>query len=225
MEIVVEGKGKIEYQPEIIKVKLTFEHNEKTYDKALETGTSSFSEFVEKVLPKLGLKKEDLKTNRFSINHQIDEDYRTNKKIDNGYNFQQEANLELEYSNKNINIFMSEIVKLNKIPEYNISFDIKDRDEANKEALKKAFEESKSKANLIAIASGKKIKECKRTDFKPIGDIHCISIDESEIEEGGDLEIPSFLRKKEDIFGCFTDSFEPEKIVIMENIYSLWLAE
>lgn len=225
MEIVVEGKGKIEYQPEIIKVKLTFEYNEKTYDKALETGTSSLNEFVEKVLPKLELKKEDLKTNKFSINHQIDEDYRTNKKIDNGYNFQQEANLKLDYSNENINIFMSEIVKLDKIPEYNISFDIKDRDEASKEALKKAFEESKNKANLIAIASGKKIKECKRTDFKPIGDIHYISIDESEIEEGGKLDIPSFLRKKKDTFGCFTDSFEPVKIIIMENIYTLWLAE
>jgi uncharacterized protein YggE len=225
MEIVVEGKGKVEYQPEIIKIRLTFDYTEKTYDKALETGTDSFENFVKNVLPKLNLKKEDLKTNKFSIEHRIDEDYRTNKKIDIGYNFQQEANLKVDYSNENINTFMTEIIKLDKIPEYNITFDIKDRENASKEALKKAYEESKNKANLIAIASGKKIKECKRTDFKPIGDIHCISIDDSEIEGSGDLEIPGFMRKKKDIFGCFTESFEPENIVIMENIYSLWIAE
>lgn len=225
MEIVVEGKGKVEYQPEIIKIKLTFEYNEKTYDKALETGTDSFESFAQKVLPKLNLKKEDLKTNKFSIEHQIDEDYRTNKRIDNGYNFRQEANLKLDYSNENINIFMSEIIKLDKIPEYNITFDIRDRDVASKEALKIAYEECKNRANLIATASDKKIKECKRTDFKPIGDIHCINIDESEIDESGDLEIPDFLRKKKEIFACFTESFEPENIIIMENIYSLWITE
>ena len=82
MEIVVEGKGKVEYQPEVIKIRLTFDYTEKTYDKALETGTDSFENFVKNVLPKLNLKKEDLKTNKFSIEHRIDEDYRTNKKID-----------------------------------------------------------------------------------------------------------------------------------------------
>ena len=225
MEIVVEGKGKVEYRPDIIKIRLIFEYNEKTYDKALETGTDSFENFVQKVLPKLNLKKENLKTNKFSIEHQIDEDYKTNKKIDNGYDFYQEANFEIDYSNENINIFMSEIVKLDKIPQYNITFDIKNREDASKEALKEAFEESKNKANLIAIASGKKIIECKRTDCKPIGDIHLIRNDESKIDEKGDLDIPSFLRKKKDIFECFTKSFEPEKIVIIETIFSLWIAE
>lgn len=225
MEIVVEGKGKVEYKPEIIKIRITFDYTEKTYDKALEIGMESFEDFVQKVLPKLNLKKENLKTNKFSIEHLVDEDYRTNKRIDNGYNFRQEANLKLDYSNENINIFMTEILKLDKIPEYNITFNIKDRELASKEALAKAYEESKNKANLIAIASGKRIKECKRTDFKPIGDIHCIRIDETGIEESGDLEIPGFMRKKKDIFGCFTESFEPENIVVMENIYSLWIAE
>lgn len=225
MEIVVEGQGKVEYQPEIIKIRLTFDYTEKTYDKALEVGTNSFGDFVEKVLPKLDLKKEDLKTYKFSIEHQIDEDYRTNKKIDNGYNFQQQANLKLDYSNENLNIFMTEILKLDKIPEYNITFDIKDRETASKEALTKAYEESKNKANLIAIASGKRIKECKRTDFKPIGDIHWIRIEQSEIEGSGEIEIPGFMRKQNDILGCFTESFEPENIVVVENIYSLWIAE
>ena len=225
MEIVVESKGMVERQPDVIKIRLTFEFNQKTYDKALEIGTNSFEAFVENILPKIKLKRDDIKTNSFSIDHQIDEDYRTNKKIDKGYNFRQIANIEMDYSKDIINIFMSESLKSENIPEYYLTFDIKDKESAKKEALRKAFETGKEKAELIAIASDKKLKECKRTDFKQIGNIHSIYEEGTKINGDNNLEIPSFIRKKKDIFSSFTESFEPEKIIITETMYSLWIAD
>lgn len=49
MEIVFEGRWKIEFLPEIINVKLTFDYTEKTYDKSLEIGTNSFEQFVKQI--------------------------------------------------------------------------------------------------------------------------------------------------------------------------------
>ena len=62
---------------------------EKTYDKSLEVGTNSVIEFINNVLPKLDLNKDDLKTTRFSIEHKTETDYKTDKKKDLGYQFEQ----------------------------------------------------------------------------------------------------------------------------------------
>ena len=115
MEIIVEGKGKVQYAPEVIKVNVVYDFVEKFYDKALKTGTESFNEFVEGVLPKLNLERKDLKTNTFNIERVVEEDAVINKRVTGHvYNFRQEASFELDYSNENIEIFMTEIIKLNK---------------------------------------------------------------------------------------------------------------
>ena len=67
MEIVVEGTGVKEVLPDLVKIRIEFKFLEKTYDKSLEIGTSSVTEFINNVLPKLDLKKEDLKTTKFRL--------------------------------------------------------------------------------------------------------------------------------------------------------------
>lgn len=226
MEIVVDGTGKKELLPDLVKIKIEFKFLEKTYDKSLEVGTNSVTEFINKVLPKLELKKEDLKTTKFSIEHVIENDYRTDKEKDLGYQFEQISNIEFDYDKDKINIFMSETLKMKQIPEYNITFDIKDRENANAEALKLAFSECEKKAKLIAVASNLNLKKCQKTDFQPIENIHYMDYTSSMIEGNGDLDCPAFLRMKEEkTFTGFTDSFTPEKIKIMQTIYTLWIAE
>ena len=226
MEIVVEGTGVKEVLPDLVKIRIEFKFLEKTYDKSLEIGTSSVTEFINNVLPKLDLKKEDLKTTKYSIEHVIENDYRTDKEKDLGYQFEQISNIEFDYDKDKINTFMSETLKMAQIPEYNISFDIKDKETLNAEALKIAFNESEKKAKLIATASNLNLKKCQKTDFKPIENIRYMDFSSSIIEGNSDLDCPSFLRKKEEkTFTGFTDSFTPEKIKIMQTIYTLWIAE
>lgn len=226
MEIVVEGTGKKEVLPDLIKISIEFKFIEKTYDKALEIGTNSVNEFVDNVLLKLDLKKEDLRTTKFSIEHVIETDYKTDKEKDLGYQFEQSANIEFDYDKEKINTFMSETLKMEQIPEYDITFDIKDKEELNAEALKMAFDECEKKAKLIAIASNLTLKKCQKTDFKPIENIHFMDFSLSRIEGNGDLTCPAFLRKKDKkVFTGFTDSFTPEKIKILQTIYTLWIAE
>lgn len=225
MEIVVEGTGIKEILPDLIKIRIEFKFLEKTYDKALEIGTNSVTEFIKKVLPKLDLKKEDLRTTKFSIEHIIESDYRTEKEKDLGYQFEQISNIEFDYDKDKINTFMSETIKMTQIPEYDITFDIKDKESLNADALKLAFNECEQKAKLIAVASNLKLKKCQKTDFKPIENIRYMDIS-SRIIGNGELDCPAFLRKKEEkTFTGFTDSFTPEKIKIMQTIYTLWIAE
>ena len=94
MEIVVEGTGVKEVLPDLVKIRIEFKFLEKTYDKSLEAGTNSVTEFINNVLPQLDLKKEDFKTTRFSIEHIIETDYKTNKEKDLGYQFKQISNIE-----------------------------------------------------------------------------------------------------------------------------------
>lgn len=226
MEIVVEGTGKKEVLPDLVKIRIEFKFLEKTYDKSLEVGTNSVSEFMKKVLPKLDLKKEDLRTTKFNIEHVIESDYRSEKEKDLGYKFEQISNIEFDYDKDKINTFMSETLKMAQIPEYDISFDIKDKETINAEALKLAFSECEKKAKLIAVASNLNLKKCQKTDFKPIENIRYMDFSSSRIEGSGDLDCPAFLRKKEEkTFTGFTDSFTPEKIKIIQTIYTLWIAE
>ena len=226
MEIVVEGTGTKELLPDLVKIEIKFKFLEKTYDKSLEVGTNSVTEFVNNVLPKLELKKDDLRTTRFNIEHVIENDYRTDKEKDLGYQYEQISNIEFDYDKEKINTFMSEILRMNKIPEYDIRFDIKDRENANADALKLAFEECEKKAKLIAIASNLNLKKCQKTDFQPIENIRYMDFSSSRIQGSEDLDCPAFLRKKEEkTFTGFTDSFTPEKIKIMQTIYTLWIAE
>ena len=231
MNIVVEGNGYIELVPDVIEISLTFETLEKEYNKSLEKGTNSITLFVKNVLPKLNLKKEELVTSTFKIEHKTERDYKTDKVIDLGYRYYQDAKIRLNYSNDNIKIFMNEVSKLENPPKYDITFDIQDREKASSECLKIAYERAESKAKIIALASGRELLECSKIDFKPIEGIS-LYYDNfvSHIrEESNDLEIPAFLRKKEKdknlSFDKFTDSFSPNKIKIYETIYCQWITK
>ena len=94
MEIVVEGIGKKEVLPDLVKININFKFIEKTYDKSLELGTKSVTEFVNNVLPKLDIKKEEFKTTKFSIEHKLETDYRTDKEKDLGYEFVQRTGVD-----------------------------------------------------------------------------------------------------------------------------------
>ena len=104
MEIVFEGTGIKEVFPDLVKIRIEFKYLEINYDRALEVGTNSVTEFIENVLPKLELKLEDLRTTKFCIEHVVEKDYRTNNEKDMGYQFEQIANLEFDYDKEKIKI-------------------------------------------------------------------------------------------------------------------------
>ena len=66
-QLKVVGKGKVNIVPDQTIIDLTITKKENTYEKAIET-SSVQSEMVKKILVKLGINKESIKTKRFEIN-------------------------------------------------------------------------------------------------------------------------------------------------------------
>lgn len=231
MNIIVEGNGLIELMPDVMEISLTFECIEKEYNLSLLKGTNSIKDFVENVLPKLNLKVDAFLTSNFKIEHETERDYKTDKIIDLGYKYHQDAKIKLTYNNENIKVFMTEVSKLNDAPTYDIYFDIQNKEDAKRICLKNAYEKAESKAKAIALATGKELLECQKIDFKPIEGISLYyNKSASHIrEESNDIDIPAFLRKKEKTkefsFEKFTESFCPNKIQISETIYCQWITK
>ena len=230
MNIIVEGNGLIEIIPDVIDISLTFEFLEKEYNQSLFKGTESIKTFVNNVLPELNLNGEDFITSNFNIEHETHRDYKTDKIVDLGYKYHQEAKIRLTYTNENIKIFMNEVSKISDAPEYNITFDIQNKEEASIKCLKDAYEKAENKAKAIAVASGKELLECRKIDFKPIEGISLYYNNASHIhEKNNDIDIPAFFRKKEKTnefsFEKFTASFCPNKIKICQTIYCQWITK
>ena len=63
--------------------------------------------------------------------------------------------------------FMERVSKLSNPPKYYLTFNVKDLGNCKKEVLAEAYKEAKEKAEAIAVAAGKNLKECIKTDFRP----------------------------------------------------------
>ena len=56
--------------------------------------------------------------------------------------------------------FMEKVAKLKNPPKYTMNFSIKDKEAAKKEVMAEAYTKAKDKAEIIALAAGKTLKDC-----------------------------------------------------------------
>lgn len=229
MDIMVEGEGKKLYKPNELEINLNFYVNDISYEKVLEKGTKSVEEFINIVLNKLGINKEKLKTRNFRISRNIRYDYLEKKEIDNGFDYNQNAMLKMDYSREMISDFIDSVSKLEKAPKYNMNFTIKDKENAKKEVMSEAYNKAKEKAEIIAIASGKKLKDCVKVDFRPF---------EEKMYSNSSLSDNNFMLNEERKVGAIPEktmrkatsevlqtTFTPEEVEIKETLYCLWITE
>ena len=127
MDIMVQGDGRKFYKPDEVLLSINFFVNDKAYEKVLEKGTKSVEIFIEKILKKLNVDKDNLKTRNFRISQNTHFDYQTKKQIDCGYNYSQSATLKIDYNMEKIAGFIDEVAQLDNPPKYNMTFSIKEQ--------------------------------------------------------------------------------------------------
>lgn len=242
MNIIVEGKSEIEVEADLMIINLEFKCSDKTYDRALEKGTNSVKEVLDKIIPKLKLEESDFITKDFNISRKTKNNIFNGKEKELGFDFVQSAEIQLPYNRENLKNFMNEIVKLKTPPIYYLDFKVKNKEKLEKEIMKKALIEAESKAKLIAETANKKLINCEKIEYKnKTGNWFEFSKSGSRItfddeyddsEEDNDLEESTFLRKrkilsldKEVSYEKFSNTFTPEKIKLSEEIMCLWKAE
>ena len=230
MDIIVEGVGKKYYTPEEVEVRLDFYTMEGSYEKALERGTKDVEIFVDDVLEEMGFNKEELKTRSFRVFEETRYDYDKKKTISLGYAYTQNGTMKFDYSIERMAEFMDRVSKMKNPPKYHLSFNVRDIKLSKKEALDEAYNEAKSKAEAIAFAAGKNLKDCVKIDFRPFEErvisnsrigSQDMMLDMMFEEDSAPMMSKKMRASKaqESIQTIFT----PEDIEISETLYCLWV--
>ena len=224
MEIMVKGEAKKSYKPEEVVFSISFSNKEKTYEKCLEEGAKMVDDFVNNVMIKLGLNKEDLKTERFYVNESTIWLSDKNKRVFDGYVYNQMSKLKFDYDVKLFTQFMQEVSKLKLPPTYRASFDLKEKDMRKNEVIALAVKYARVKAEAISQATGKELVDLARVDFQPFGTIFSpTTFNSSDMEFG--MAYKECSCAKRGSAEVIERNFNPEDIEINESVYCLFVAK
>lgn len=218
MEIIVEGVGYKYFTPNQIILNFNFVTKGKSYEEVLEKGSSNVELFIDGILLQSGFSKNDFKTRSFIIREETKYNNETRNYDFDGFSFNQFALLKFDYDKEKLSKLMESIATLTNPPTYQISFGLKDEDEAKKEVLKYAYQDAEMQAKIIADASGKDLKTCAKVDFKPFNTTY---ISESNLNYG----LMHDTKTIRSVADAISNTFTPEDIKITENLYCLWIAE
>ena len=215
MEIITTGIGEESYKPDQIILTLTFAFNDTLYDEVLENGTKSVLDFVNNILYKYGFSEEDIKTKSFIIKEEQKYNEETRSYDFDGYSYNQTVILKFDYELEKLTNMMKDISRLSNPPYYKIEFSLKDEEKVKKELISKAYNDAKEKANIIALASNKILKDCIKVSFNPL-DVDFLSLTSLD---------NSAMYLKEASMSLMNKIFTPEDITLSETIYCLWISE
>jgi len=224
MEIIVQGTGESFYTPNQVILSLNFFVKETNYDEALANGSANVLEFVNTLLSAHGFTKEDMKTNSFLIRKETKYNESTKTYDFVGYSYNQNATLKFDYDKEKLSVIMEEISKMSKPPFYKVDFTVKDIKACKRDNLTKAYKDAEEQAQIIAEASGKTLKHCARTDFKPFTTEYVSRGYDSDMVYGASKDMAKMISKTssaETINAVFT----PQDVEISETLYCLWIAE
>lgn len=228
MDIIVEGVGKKFYTPDEVEINLDFYTRADSYEGALENGTKNVEIFITDVLEKMNFNKEIMKTRSFRVYEEKQYDY--DKKIYTklGYAYTQQANIKFDYSMNTIAEFMDMVSKLENPPKYHLVFNVKDIKKCKDEVLAEAYNKAKDKAETIAKAAGKELKECVKTDFRPFEErvISRSSLNSQDMYMEKEMSIDGAkfgMAKRTGVQETIQTIFTPEDVEITETLYCLWI--
>ena len=218
MEIIVEGVGTRYFTPNQIILNFNFVTKGNSYDEVLEKGSSNVELFIDGILLPSGFTKHNLKTRNFIIKEETKYNSETNNYEFDSFSYNQVALLKFDYNKEQLSKLMENIATLTNPPMYQISFGLKDLEDAKKEVLKYAYDDAFTQAQTIADATSKKLIGCSKVTFKPFDSAY---ISESSLGYGLMNEAKMIRSVSEVIANTFT----PEDIKITEKLYCLWIAE
>lgn len=218
MDIIVQGKG-VEYvAPDEVILNINFFTKGTTYEEVLKEGVSSVQQFVDEILIPNNLEKNEMKTRNFVIREETKYNEMTRTYEKNGFSYNQIAILKFDFNKEFLAKIMVSLSKLSNPPLCRVDFGVKNEKDCKKKVLSKAYEDAKSQAEAIAMASGKELKNCAKVDFKPFTTEY---VSNARFNE----ELAYGERASVGSAQAIVNTFTPEDIEISETLYCLWIAE
>ncbi|MCI8331169.1 MAG: SIMPL domain-containing protein [Bacilli bacterium] len=217
MEIIVEGTGTAKFTPNEIILKINFHVKGQSYNEVLELGVQNVNNFIHQILIPNGFNIDEMKTRTMVIREEQKYDKNTQTYIKDGYSYNQEATIKFDYNKERLAKIMEQTSKIENAPMLNINFGVKNEKECKKQILKIAYQEAEIRAQALAEAAGKLLKQCIRVDFRPINAEY---VSQSYLASNQMLEKANF-----GVTSTIIKTFTPEDIELTETVYCIWIAE
>ena len=229
MQIFMNGSATKDYAPDLIVASVSFEFRGKTYDEALANGVKNVKEYINAISSVTDFAPEDFKTNAYSIREifhinrlepKTPEDLGKNleKRVSDGFVFSQYARLEFDYDKSRLAKLLVSTSKAEGAPRMHIDFRLKDTDEKRRELIADAYEDAKKKAEALATAANKNLRDCVRVEIDPApnrGYGDDMMFDKAaKFGAAG----PSFEEEIETI----DETFTPDDITVSKSISCVW---
>ena len=142
-------------KPDTTSLRITFGGIYKDSEETVRQSAEK-TKILREAIEKSGLPGEALKTKDFSIQSEYESyrDYNNDyKKRFLGYNFYHRTQIQFPKDNKMLGRILYELSICSVKVEFSIDYTVKDKDEVKKEVIKRAVENSREKAEIMAIAA------------------------------------------------------------------------
>lgn len=223
------GKGEKDFAPDQISISVTFSHHASTYEEALKGGVEKVKSYINGILDATDFKPENFKTRAYSVVEKFhtneiepqtmeDLDKNLRRRVSDGFDFTQYANLEFDYDKTRLAKLLVISSQIPNAPMLHINFELKDIEARKRELIPLAYENAKKKAEALAAAAGKNLRDCVRVDID--------SALNGNMREGA-------VYSKSAVFGDIDDDFEqqvknidetfkPDDITLSKEISCVW---
>lgn len=214
--IRVTGSGSVSVKPDTTSLRISFGGLYKDYEETVRQSAEK-TKILRGAIEKSGLPGEALKTKDFSIKTEYESyrDYNGDyKKRFLGYKFYHRTQIQFPKDNEMLGRILYELSLCPVKVEFSIDYTVKDKDAVKKEVIKLAVDNSREKAEIMAIAAGVSLGKVQSIDYSwGEIDIRTSPVDMFEVRKSYTLE-PSY-----DI------DIEPDDIYVKDTVTIEWEIE
>ena len=166
--IKVTGKGNLKIKPDMTRITITLEGQNKEYDKTIAQ-SSKDTEALKDILEKQGIDRTAVKTLMFNIDTKYESYQAWDKSWKErfvGYEFKHVVKVEFDSDNKRLGRILYALANAKDIhPDFRLSYTVKDPEASKNQLLGKAVADAKAKAEMLTKAAGVSLKDIKNIDY------------------------------------------------------------
>lgn len=229
MQIFMDGTGSRDFAPDLIRASVVFSYHADSYDEALKGGVEMVKNYIDTLASATDFKADEFKTRAYSVIEQFhtakiepktEEDLKKNlqRRISDGFFFSQYMKLEFDYDKERLARLLAVSSKIEGAPRLHVEFDLKDIDAKQRDLLPEAYEDARLKAEKLAEAAGKGLRDCVR-----------VEIDKPSVERSGYFGADRMMAKAanigseiEDEIKTIDETFRPDDITLSKTISCIW---
>lgn len=227
MQIFMNGKAQKDFAPDLISANVVFSYRADSYDEALRGGVESVKEYIQQIAEGTDFTFEDFRTRTYSVREQThinriepktraDLDKNLQQIVSDGFFFSQRVSLEFDYDRERLAKLLVLSSKIPNAPHLNIDFLLKDVESKKRELIADAYEDAKKKAEALANAAQKNLRDCVRVEIDPVS--RSEMYDRSPIMAKQRSSVVDIEQELQNI----DDTFKPDDITISKQISCVW---